>query len=399
MADICLVNGVFPPDEFGGAENYVHRVAVALQERGHDVLILTTTSERSRESLTPIKDSYKGVPVYRFYPLNHSHRSDSTGENVLAKALWHQLDTVNPHAKRVVSKFLEKHQPDVVHTNNFMGITASAGKAISESDARYVHTLHDYSLICPKSNLLRDRTAPEGELRVCEDPPTPCLLYAGVKRKMIGEPDIVIGPSQHVVDVHREHGFFTGIESACIPHGIEEVADEPGDESLGPSVLYAGKHLRAKGLETLFDAARNLPEVTFHLCGTGPFDDRSEEVASTLSNVEYHGFVSDERLRELRRSVSAAVVPSIWMENSPLVIYESFAEGLPVIGADVGGIPELVDETRGRLFSSGDADELVSQIREITGEETILLRQNTLSWAGKHSLQKHINSIENHYEV
>ncbi|TVT87094.1 glycosyltransferase [Haloferax volcanii] len=113
MADICLVNGAFPPDEFGGAENYVHRVAVALQERGHDVSILTTTSERSRKSLTPIKELYKGVPVYRFYPLNHSHRSDGTGENVLAKALWHQLDTVNPHAKRVVSKFLEKHQPDV----------------------------------------------------------------------------------------------------------------------------------------------------------------------------------------------------------------------------------------------------------------------------------------------
>ncbi|MFC7202650.1 glycosyltransferase family 4 protein [Haloferax namakaokahaiae] len=400
MVRVCLVNGVYPPDVFGGAENYVQRTAVALQKRGHDVSVLTTTSESNRESLSIQRETRDGIPVYRFYPLNVSHRSKGAGDNILKKAFWHQLDTINPHAKRVVTNFLNKWQPDVVHSNNFMGITASTGKAISESDARYVHTLHDYSLMCPKSNLLRDMTAPDGELDVCEDPPTPCKVYAQAKRRMIGQPDLVIGPSQHVIDVHREHGFFTDIDSICIPHGVDEVAAKPGEDSLSPSVLYVGKHLEAKGLDTLFQAAEELPEVTFHLCGTGPYDTRSKEVAAGLSNVEYHGFVSDNRLQELRRSVSVAVVPSIWMENSPLVIYESFAEGLPVIGANIGGIPELTSEERGGLYSPGDAEELTITIRDIVFQSKCdRLRSNALDWARSHTMTHHINQLEDCYKT
>jgi glycosyltransferase involved in cell wall biosynthesis len=331
--------------------------------------------------------------------LNVSHRSNGTGGNIATKALWHQFDTVNPHAKRVVSRFLESQQPDVVHSNNFMGITASAGKAISEADVRYVHTLHDYSLICPKSNLLRDLTAPDDTLEVCDSPPAPCRLYAGAKKRMIGDPDVVIGPSQHVIDVHREHGFFEGSETTRIQHGIERFADSV-PESSSDSVLYVGKHLRAKGLDTLFEAARELPGVTFHLCGTGPYDHRSESAAERLDNVEYHGFVSDDRLRELRREVAAGVVPSIWMENSPLTIYESFAEGLPVIGADIGGIPELVSRDRGRLFTPGDEHELTACIRELTGEVDLpKLRTNVYEWAQSHRIEEHIDDIVDCYRL
>lgn len=393
------MNGVYPPDEFGGAENYVHRTAVALRERGHDAFVLTTTSNASHDSLTIQEDTQDEVPVYRFYPLNISHRSEGTGGNVLAKALWHQLDTVNPHAKRVVSKFLATQQPDIVHTNNFMGITASAGKAVAESDAKYVHTLHDYSLICPKSNLLRDMTLPEDEVAVCDAPPTPCRMYGGVKRRMIGQPDLVIGPSQHVIDVHRKHGFFEDVETTRIQHGIEASADSI-PAATTKSVLYVGKHLQAKGLDTLFEAAQMVPNVTVHLCGTGPYDDQSQKAAEELDNVKYHGFVSDDRLQELRREVSAAVVPSIWMENSPLTIYESFAEGLPVIGADIGGIPELVDETRGRLFTPEDAEDLANCIRGIVDdEETRSVRSNALQWANDHTMDRHIECIIESYGI
>lgn len=398
MAKICLVNGVYPPDEFGGAENYVHRTATALQERGHNVSVLTTTSDASRKSLSIEETTHRGISVYRFYPLNVSHRSDGTGENVVSKALWHQLDTINPHAKRVVSKFLTTHQPDVVHTNNFMGITTSTGKAIAESNARYVHTLHDYSLICPKSNLLRDMTLPGDELGVCEEPPVPCRMYAGAKQRMIGRPDLVIGPSQHVIDVHRKHGFFEEVNTTRIQHGIEECA-----ESIPPntskSVLYVGKHLRAKGLETLFKAAHETPEVTVHLCGTGPYDEQSQEVAAELENVEYHGFVSDERLQDLRREVAAAVVPSIWMENSPLTIYESFAEGLPVIGADIGGIPELVDETRGWLFPPEDSVALAERMRTAVSSRGPSRRRDALEWAREHSMERHVDELLEAYSM
>lgn len=399
MTDIVFINGVFPPDQYGGAENYVQRIATEFKDRGYEVAILTTTPYKSQSSLKIKSEERKGIPVYRFYPANISHRSNGTGDNIAAKALWHQFDTINPHAKRIVKQFLDDHDPDVVHTNNFMGISASAGKAVSESNARFVHTLHDYSLICPKSNLLRDMTLPEDELGVCEDPPPPCRMYASAKRKMIGKPDTVVGPSQHVIDVHQKHGFFEDVEAIRVQHGIKEYTEAiPQDTS--ESVLYVGKHLRAKGLDTLFEAVKTVPEVTLHLCGTGPYDTRSEEVAAELDNVEYHGFVSDDRLRELRQTVSAAVVPSIWMENSPLTIYESFAEGLPVIGADIGGIPELVDESRGRLFPPEDTEALAQRIRELALDtDTQPLKCNSLQWAKSRRMTNHVDQLSKVYEI
>lgn len=398
MTTICLVNGVFPPDMYGGAENYVLRIAKRLKDRDHDVVILTSKPYENTDSFGIEQTEYENLPVYRFYPANISHRSNGTGENVVTKALWHQLDTVNLHSKRITDRFLSNLEPDVVHTNNFMGIGASVGAAINEADARYVHTLHDYSLICAKSNLLRDRTAPDDELVVCDQPPAPCRLYAKAKRYAIGEPDLVVGPSQHVIDIHRKHGFFKKIESKRIQHGIAEWEATPPQHT-SKSVLYVGKHLQSKGLEILFEAAKNLPDVTFHLCGTGPFDDRSEEMAETVENVKYYGFVSDERLRELRRESAAAVVPSIWMENSPLTIYESFAQGLPVVGADIGGIPELVDDSRGWLFEPGKIDPLTDKIQAAVSEDQSSRQRDALSWAADHSMARHIDRLEEAYDL
>jgi len=315
------------------------------------------------------------------------------------KALWHQFDTINPHAKRVVAKFLDSQQPDIVHSNNFMGITASAGKAIAEADVRYVHTLHDYSLICPKSNLLRELTAPDDELQICNSPPVPCQMYSKAKDRMIGKPDVVIGPSQHVIDEHRKHGFFSDVSTACIPHGVHELANSVPD-SAEDSVLFVGKHLRAKGLDTLFEAAKTTPEVDFHICGTGPYDGRSKKVESEVANVTYHGYVSDERLQSFRREVAAAIVPSIWMENSPLTIYESFAQGLPVIGADIGGIPELVSEHRGGLFAPEDETDLSNSISDLVFESDLeRLRENAYEWARNHTMEDHIEDLLDCYRL
>lgn len=396
--ELLLVNGVFPPDEYGGAEHYIQRIATALQARGVDVAILTTTPNEGRDSRGIRAETHEGIPTYRFSPWNLSHRSNGTGGNIVTKAVWHQLDTVNPHAKRIVGEFLDTHQPAVVHTHNYMGITASTGRAIADSAARYVHTLHDYSLLCPKSNLLRDMTVPGDEVAVCEKPPAPCRMYASAKRRMVGQPDLVIGPSQHIIDVYKRHGFFEDVATTCIRHGVESCA-ESTPEMTTDSVLYVGKHLKAKGLETLFAAARQCSEVTIHLCGTGPYDDRSEAVADELPNVIYHGYVSDERLGELRREAAATVVPSRWMENAPLVIYESFAAGVPVIGADIGGIPELVTADRGVCFPSGDTEALTDAIQQLIDEPTEQLQTNALSWARNHSMENHLDALFEAYQL
>jgi len=396
MARVCLVNSLFPPDAHGGAENYVLRTAKALQARGHEASVITAKAYDGVQSLKPERTTYEGLTVWRFYPLNVSYRKDGTGESIPAKGLWHALDTVNPPAARAVGRVLDRTIPDVVHTNNLMGISTAVARAIQRRDVRHVHTLHDYSLICPKSNLLREWTAPDDELVVCEDPPTPCRMLARGKRALLGTPDMVTAPSQHVIDVHRKHGFFENVPCRRVRLGVESVAKRPPGVPERPSILYAGRHHRAKGLDTLFAAATHLPNVEFHLCGTGPYAETSERWANRQDNVTYHGFVPDEELEQLRQEASLVVVPSIWMENSPLTIYESFARGVPVVGSDVGGIPELVTPGRtGALFEPEDSTDLASEIGAIVRDEDELeaMRTNALRWAADHTIEAHVDYL------
>jgi len=394
MADVCLVNAQFPPDTQGGAENYVLRAAHGLDRRGYDVAIITSKPYDGVSSLRPTKETYEGLSVWRFYPPNLSHLSNSTGNNVVEKAVWRGIDLANIPAARAVGSVLDRLDPKVVHTNNLFGISTLVGRAVQRRNIRHVHTLHDYGLICPKSNLLRDLTVPDDERTVCEDPPMPCRAYAKQRQITLGTPDIVTAPSQHVIDVHRDHSFFQGVTTQRVRLGIDGVSDDPPPIADSKSVLYVGQHTEAKGLETLFAAAEQLPDVTFHVCGTGPYADRTEEAAAEQENVEYHGFVSEDRLADLRKTAAAGIVPSIWMENSPMTIYESYAVGLPVIGSDIGGIPELIDvgET-GYLFEPKDADGLAAAIRRLFDADRVALQRNALQWARRHTMAAHVDRL------
>lgn len=394
MTRICLVNSQFPPHQHGGAENYVLRTAKVLRDRGHAVTVFTTKPYDGANSLRTETVTVEGVPVRRFYPANVSHRSGENPLGMVGKGLWHQIDAINPHARRVAAETFDEFEPDVVHTNNLMGISPRVTGAAKERGIPVVHTLHDYSLICPKSNLLRELTA-DGDHEICEDPPLPCSMYAAQKRRMLADVDVVTGPSRHVIEVHERHGFFENTDAVRVRLGVDTAASRPPDRSGDPAVLFVGKQLRAKGLDTLFEAAELLPEVTVHVCGTGPYDHRSEEAARTHENVIYHGFASEETLETLRREVTAAVVPSIWMENSPLAIYESFASGLPVVGSDVGGIPELVSSgERGVLFEPGDASALAAAIRRLAGSDASEMAENCLDWAREHTVEDHVNRLQ-----
>ena len=395
MTDVCLVTGQFPPDTHGGAENYVLRTAKGLEARGVSACVLTTQPYDGKESLRPRKTEYDGLTVWRFYPANRSHISEGTGDGILSKAAWHAGDLANPHSAYSVGRVLDRLNPTVVHTNNLVGISAGIVPAIRRRDVHHVHTLHDYSLICPKGNLLRDLTAPDDSLKICEDPPVPCKAHAAVKRRLIGDPDVVTGPSQHVIDVHRNHGFFEDTATSCTPLGIDgsSIADAP-TRGREPSVLYVGNIQRAKGIETLLDAAEELEGVQFEICGSGPFEQRVMERSESMDNVTFHGFVSDEKLAQLRTDAWAGVVPSIWMENSPFVIYESFAAGLPVVGSDVGGIPELVTNgVTGQLFEAGDDSQLRSAIRFVASNETEEQGRAALEWAQSHTVGDHIDRL------
>lgn len=391
---VGFVVGGFPPDVRGGAENYVIETATQLQNRGHDVFVITTQPYDGMGSLQPRKETVEGIDTYRFFPLNIAHKSSYERFPFPVQTVWKLLDSPNPHAARTIGDILDDEQPDVVHTNNLEGISTVAARVVQRADIRHVHTLHDYSLISPNSTLRIDGLDHLDGNHSLGNHPLVCAGFGRFQRLLFGRADVVTGPSQYIVDAHRRYGFFRGARAERLQLGVDTVAEEPPEPPEDPAVLYVGRITPIKGVDTILDAALRAPEVTFHFCGTGPYQDVLAERSTQTDNVVYHGFVTDQELQALREQSTVGVVPSVWPENSPLTIYESLSVGLPIIGSDVGGIPELVipGET-GALFDAGDPAALLEALQQIRDDDQETLREHCLAWAREHTLDQHVDRL------
>ena len=139
---------------------------------------------------------------------------------------------------------------------------------------------------------------------------------------------------------------------------IEEIKPSGGER--GDYVVYFGRYSEEKGIKTLVKAAKSLPDVRFVFAGRGELQDELKKAP----NIRDAGFLSGSELNSLVEGAMFSVLASEWSENCPFSVMESQTLLTPVLGADIGGIPELIDEGRtGMLFKSGDAEDLKEKIR------------------------------------
>ena len=105
-----------------------------------------------------------------------------------------------------------------------------------------------------------------------------------------------------------------------------------------------------------------MSNVQFIFAGTGPF----ENEIKGISNIKNVGFQTGEKLEKLIREAKFSIYPSEWYENCPFSVMESQMYGTPVLGADIGGIPELIHVgNTGELFESSNAKDLKDKIEKL----------------------------------
>jgi glycosyltransferase involved in cell wall biosynthesis len=150
-----------------------------------------------------------------------------------------------------------------------------------------------------------------------------------------------------------------------VPNSIDVEAFEPTHES-GDGFVYLGRLVAEKGVATLIRAAAQAA-VRLRIVGTGPEEASLRSLAAQLGGeVEFTGYLSGAALRAAVTAARAVVIPSEWYENAPISVMEASALARPIIGADVGGIPELIvaGET-GFVFKSGDVDSLAAVLTQV----------------------------------
>jgi len=143
-----------------------------------------------------------------------------------------------------------------------------------------------------------------------------------------------------------------------------------------------------KGINTLLEVFAAFPDLRLKVVGAGPKE--NELKRKEYKNVEFLGFKSGRELYDLVRNARFVCVPSEWYENNPMTVVEAYSMGVPVIGARIGGIPEIVEEgITGFLFDSGNKESLIDTLRK-----SLDLDEYHHSEMKKHSRQfadKHFN--------
>jgi len=394
---ICYITYTFSPYNKGGADIYTENIAKYMAKIGHEVVVIACKPTFDEFSIKEeIRDKIK---IYWFYPLNVASFYEIGRKNKFLQVIWRVLDVWNPHSYYIVKKILKKERPDVVHTNTPSGFSPSIFNAVKSLNIPLVHTLHDYYLICPRITLLHSN----GE--ICETPSIFCKFYQWINEKLIAHPDTLISPSEFTLKKHKEYDLFVESQSLAIPNGIElnNYNFEYHDENKNSfDILYVGVLAKHKGIDILVNAIKKIKNknINLHICGDGEYKEKIEDMVKKDRRITVYGRVSDEHLDELYKKADVFVLPSIWYENFPVTIQESFRAGIPVIASDIGGVPELIkDGYNGFLFEAGNLRELRRILEKLINDPYNLrkMKKNAFKSVKKYNMRNHVTKLEKIY--
>ncbi len=280
-------------------------------------------------------------------------------------------------AQKKVGRLLHKLNPDLAHGHNiYHHISPSILSTLSKNGIPTLLTLHDLKLACPAYRMIThdgicERCKGGGLYNAarnrCMHGSTPLSIWVTVEayvhrflqsyEKYV---DRFIVPSRFYISKFEEWGWAAD-RFTYIPNFVngDEIRPEfrPGEV-----FVYFGRLSGEKGLETLIKASA-ATDLGVEIIGTGPEEEKLKSIASQLgARVEFPGFLSGEALFDRLRAARAIVLPSEWYENAPISLLEAYAAGKPVIGASIGGIPELITEERGCTFDAFSADSLAEAL-------------------------------------
>jgi glycosyltransferase involved in cell wall biosynthesis len=301
--------------------------------------------------------------------------TDAQAPRSLGAKLRRAADAIySAEAARRIRQLVHVARPDVAHAHNiYHHLSPSILVELRRQGIPIVLTLHDLKLACPAYKMYSHG-------RVCESCHGGALRNV-VRKRCIKDSTVLSALVWLESTVHKLLGLYSstvtqfvvpsrfmmtklaawGIDTSRfihVPNSVDVDAHVPQGEP-GDAFVYLGRLVPEKGVGTLVRAAAQA-RVRLRIVGTGPEEPNLRQLAAELGgDVEFAGYLSGAALHAAISSARAVVVPSEWYENAPLSVLESSALARPVIGADIGGIPELIrpDET-GFVFRSGDVDAL-----------------------------------------
>ena len=383
----CLINNLFHPLVRGGAEKVVSLIANGLRERG-EVSVITSCPKKLEG-----KQAEDGVVVYRLNPGNFYYLLDDLRQGLLAKLSWHFFDLFNYSLCSKVNKILKAIKPDFIFTHNLKGLSLRLLSRMSVWPAQHAHTLHDYQLLEPHGSFFRNGQAQELNSWIYK-------IYRSVTRPLTKNCRLVIAPSDFILQKHLQYGFFPKAKAVVLTNPIfqEDLKVLKNKSAKTLCLGYLGQIEQHKGVDFLVKAFKNWPkpETELLIAGGGGLIEAVKNLTKDDQRIKILGKIKQSDLADFFQRIDVLIVPSAWWENSPTVIYEAYAYGLPVLVSDAGGSKELVKagET-GWVFKSQDQVDLLAKLDYLYQNQDQLkaIGQNGFNFIKQFSLEKYLDQF------
>lgn len=441
---ILLTTHVFLPDYSSGTEILTFNVARELQRLGHEVEICTGFPDQPGLADSERFDTYvyEGIRVHRFL-----HDAAPMGEQSnVAEAEYNNL-----FYARWFRGYLKQFRPDITHYFHLGLLTASAIDVCHELGVPMVMTPTDFWLICPNNQLrLPDNSLCKGPDRHgvnCmkhavsnNQPPNVAWVFnhlpnkvvetmiwcinrgafsrslfspmvralsqrAGFLRERMNKLDRMIVPTRLMEEMLVNNGlkqdkvFFSrfGIRPAMVEARKLDAAERIRIGFIGGLSAHKGAHL-------LISAVRSMPEIEsleLRIYGRSDLNPDYFEKLLTLADadqrIRFCGTFPNEAIGKIFAELDVLVVPSIWYENTPLVIYSAQEAGCPVIASNLGGMAEVVEHERnGLLFEAGEVAGLAGAIKRLVLDRELLKKLATNAIKPKH-ISDYVAELQNIY--
>jgi len=349
---VLIANTLYPTESHpfvcGGAERSVKILATELAKQAHDVHVLRMARDASqagtfREEEATVHSLKRGN---LYDPFSDSPRS------VPQKALWHLIDDWHD-ATDIHDHLMESIAPDLVHTNNLAGLGAGVWIAAAKRNIPILHTLRDYSLMCPRATLYKRG-------RLCTSLCVECRLLTLKRRQHTALVTHVTAISQATLDLHLKENMFPNAKYLKPVGNPVSGTPLPTKRQPGEPCTFGfiGRLSEEKGVFDLIKVFARL-EGNHKLVLAGRGTPREQARVQNLCaglDVTFLGFVDPNHFYE---QVDVTVVPSLWPEPLSRTVLESIACGRPVIGSNRGGIPEAMgDPPYGLLYDPDEKNAL-----------------------------------------
>ena len=374
----------------GGAETVCFNTGKMLEEHGHKVIYFTLKWNNNNPS-----------PYSKYFPESKGTRTGVFKQVKNVVNYFYHFE-----AAKKIEQLIQDEKPDLAHIHLLWGqITPSIFPILKKYHIPILFTVHDYRIVCPAY------TFRNGKGQICEEcqgkyfykcfTNSCCKGSKLMSMVMAAEQyfrNKFFNPAQFIDGFIYVSNFAKNIQEKYMPAVkstpniilynfstsiIQKGKSTPKDKYF----LFFGRLSYEKGLKTLLTAFKDIPECKLKVVGTGPKEEELKQfvLKTNMQNVDFLGYKQGKELSDLVYNEYFVVVPSEWYENNPMTIIEAYSVGTPVIGAKIGGIPEIVDDGKtGFQFTSTNVEELKAVIlktNNLSNEEYSTISNNTIKFA------------------